>query len=283
MVPCIDMVNHSTRPTAYYDENSKDEVTLLLRAGTSVSEGDEVTISYGETKSAAEMLFSYGFIDPSSTAESLVLPLVPFPDDPLAKAKLIAFRGPAKVHVARARGSATWESQFVHFMCVNEEDGLEFRVLQDTEGGRQLRVFWQDEDVTDRTAEFETLVQIHPLSAIFRLRAITVVQERLQSQLERLQTHPIETAQAGVRSECLNAARLLRGIETSILESGVEALEKEVRTHTLPKPETCWRVAANTCVGLSGITVKRLRWRGIFYELGLARWLTRMSCRKTRF
>ncbi len=33
MVPCLDMVNHSAKPTAYYEENAKDEVALLLRPG----------------------------------------------------------------------------------------------------------------------------------------------------------------------------------------------------------------------------------------------------------
>lgn len=77
LVPCIDMVNHSTDANAYYEENDDDDVVLLLRPGGSVEEGDEVNISYGSEKPAAEMLFSYGFIDSSSAARSLRLPLQP--------------------------------------------------------------------------------------------------------------------------------------------------------------------------------------------------------------
>ena len=228
MVPCIDMVNHSSQPAGYYDENSQDEVVLSLRPGVSLSQGQEVTISYGDTKSAAEMLFSYGFIDTGSTTDSIVLPLEPFQDDPLAKAKLLAFGEAPKLHVARNTGSTVWKSPFVHLMCVNEEDGLEFRVLQQTDGGRQLRVFWQDEDVTEQTSRFESLVQGHPLSAIFRLRAVTVVQEHLQVQLDMIHSYNFESDLGDVRADCVEAAKLLRRRETGILEAALDALEKEV-------------------------------------------------------
>ncbi|KAK0643050.1 hypothetical protein B0T16DRAFT_429824 [Cercophora newfieldiana] len=227
MVPCIDMVNHSRDATAHYDENAKSEVTLLLRPGVTVSEGQEVTISYGEAKSAAEMLFSYGFIDQESTTEALVLPLEPFEDDPLAKAKLVGYGEAPKLHVARDGDSVVWKSPFVHLMCVNEEDGLDFRVLQDTDGGRQLRVFWQGEDATDQTKNFESLVQNHPLGAIFRLRSVTVVQERLQTQLDLALSYDTDEDIGDVRPECLEAAKTLRRIEVGILEDGIKALERE--------------------------------------------------------
>ncbi|GAB1314022.1 hypothetical protein MFIFM68171_04232 [Madurella fahalii] len=228
MVPCVDMINHSARPSAYYEENSRDEVVLLLRPGTSIAEGEEITISYGDTKSAAEMLFSYGFIDAESTADSLVLPLSPFPDDPLAKAKLVAFGEAPKVHVAREKGSVRWRSEFAYLMCINEEDGLEFRLLQQTDGARQLRVFWQGEDVTDRTKDFEALIQSHPLSAVLRLRVVTVVQDCFQTQLERLRSSTPESIASSLqREDCFQAATILRRVEARILESSIEALEEE--------------------------------------------------------
>lgn len=238
MVPCLDMVNHAgVHANAYYDETSQDEVALLLRPDTTISSGDEVTISYGDSKSAAEMLFSYGFIDstPSpTTSQTLVIPLNPFPDDPLAKAKLVAFKEPPKVHITLDENNSIWNSPFAYLLCVNEEDGLDFRVLQDTEGNRQLRVFWLEEDVTDRTKDFETLIQNHPtLKEILRLRAVSVVQQCLQEQLEKLASNSaLDSMTAGdfplVREECFHSALLLRGVEAEILESAVEALEEEV-------------------------------------------------------
>ncbi|SPQ22044.1 c97df2f1-31d5-4e7c-8bdf-ee1687686820 [Thermothielavioides terrestris] len=229
MVPCIDMLNHSATPSAYYDENPQDDVVLLLRPGISLAEGDEITISYGDAKSAAEMLFSYGFIDPRSTADSLVLPLSPFPDDPLAKAKLVAFGQAPKIHVAReSDGSIRWRSEFAYLMCVNEEDGLEFRILQQTDGAQQLCVFWQDEDVTDRAAGFESLIQTHPLAAILRLRVMTVIQKHLQNQLQRLQSStPPDRATPLQREDCFRSALLLRQIETRILDDAIKILEQE--------------------------------------------------------
>ena len=229
MVPCIDMINHSTNPTAYYDENANDEVILMARPGVSLEEGQEVTISYGDSKSSAEMLFSYGFIDPASTIESLVLPLDHFDDDPLAKAKRVGFGETPRVHLRRDEsGSIIWKSPFVHLMCINEEDGLNFRILQDTLGGQQLRTFWQDDDVTDRANDFESILEGHPLHALFRLRAVIVVQECLQTQLEQARSYENLSEPGDVRPECLNAAQTLRTMEVRLLESGIEALEKEV-------------------------------------------------------
>ncbi|VBB75253.1 Putative protein similar to of SET8 of Schizosaccharomyces pombe [Podospora comata] len=228
MVPCIDMINHSSDPSAYYDQNSDYEAVLLLRPGVSMSKGQEVTISYGDTKSAAEMLFSYGFIDPESTSESLVLPLAPFPDDPLAKAKLVAFGKAPKVHVARESGSIRWDSNFAYLKCVNEEDGLDFRILQDNEGNQQLRVFWQDEDVTDQISEFQKLVaQTHPLPEVLRLRVAVSVQENLEIHLEQLKSELPRHDSSTVREECLKHGLLLRQIETSLLEDAIQALEQE--------------------------------------------------------
>lgn len=235
MVPCLDMANHSNNPTAYYEENSGDGVSLLLRPGMRISKGDEITISYGGDKSAAEMLFSYGFLDRTSTKESLTLPLESFPDDPLAKAKLVAFGEQPKIHVAHGDdGGIEWESPFAYLMCVNEEDGLEFRVLQDVEGGRQLRVFWVGDDVTERAKDFETLTRSHDLWALVKLRVVTIVQDCLQTHLQHMQS-PMsldttsDSEASNVRSECLEAATSLREVETGLLEMAVKQLEDEVR------------------------------------------------------
>lgn len=121
MVPCLDLVNHSSQATAYFEENEKGEVVLYLRKGCAVTRGEEITIDYGQDKSPAEMLFSYGFIDQSSTT-SLVLPLLPLDDDPLATAKLHAFGTPPKLELAKDENDIPhWTAPFVYLMCLNEE------------------------------------------------------------------------------------------------------------------------------------------------------------------
>lgn len=241
MVPCIDMINHSASPSAYYEENSKDEVALLPRPGVSLSKGAEITISYGDSKSAAEMLFSYGFIDPQSTADSLVLPLRPFPDDPLAKAKLVAFGQAPKIHVAREPdGPVRWHSAFAYLMCINEEDGLDFHTLEQTSGRRDLCVVWQGEDVTGQAGDFETLIRTHPYAGVLRLRVVMTVQGRLEEQLERLQADIPSSSEepSSLRKECLNSAMLLRQAETKLLEDAIEALDEEVSPVATPRTTT---------------------------------------------
>ncbi|KND86675.1 SET domain-containing protein 8 [Tolypocladium ophioglossoides CBS 100239] len=195
MVPGLDMVNHSSRPTAYYEVNGSNDVALLMRPGCTASRGQEVTISYGESKSAAEMLFSYGFIDSDRTARELTLHLEPFPDDPLAKAKLHVFNG------------------------LPTEDGLEFRLQQDTMGKRQLRLLWQGDDVTERAADFEALIRGHDLCEVFKLRAVAVLHERVEIQLTSIKGGPSEDqlqqlAAAGLlKDEFVEAARVLKEVE----------------------------------------------------------------------
>jgi len=59
------------------------------------------------------------------------------------------------------------------------------------------------------------------------LRAVTVVQERLQAQLGLARSYDVDMDLGDVRDECLKAARQLRRIEIGILQSGIEALEYE--------------------------------------------------------
>ncbi|KXH58284.1 SET domain-containing protein [Colletotrichum salicis] len=234
MVPVLDLANHSSKANAYYEENGKDEVVLLLRPGCRVSSGDEMTISYGDAKSGAEMLFSYGFIDPASAADRITLPLIPMEDDPLGKAKLHVFEGAPTVEFVRTNGSLSWKSPFAYFMCLNEEDGLSFRVLQDTGGSRELKLFWQDEDVTTTTTAFEQHIDGHPLAQIFRLRVVSVLGDLVGSQLERLATGMSledldESLNEGglVCGTCISAAATLREQETSLLEAAVKAIEDQ--------------------------------------------------------
>ncbi|KAL1902664.1 hypothetical protein Sste5346_001106 [Sporothrix stenoceras] len=314
MVPCIDMVNHSDKPNAYYEEAPTVPVTgddigvvLLVRPEQTVAASEEITISYSGSKHdealgagdnssgmkpASEMLFSYGFIDPQSTRHSLVLPFRPFPDDPLAKAKLHVFGAPGpRLEIERlnvddeddseddndaeanrkALGRVLWTCPFVYLMCVNEEDGIDFRLRQETDGSTQLRMFWQDEDITDMARDFESFASKHELAPIFRLRVVTVLQEVIESQLERMQAVGAEeddesdnedgndvedkpkdgqphddTDMAdgaddaddtsnhddGTRGAVVKQAALLRDIESRILSAALEALEIEVSLKT---------------------------------------------------
>ncbi|KAG8168847.1 hypothetical protein KVR01_001596 [Diaporthe batatas] len=241
LVPCIDMVNHSTDANAYYEQNIDGDVVILLRPGGSVKEGDEINISYGSEKPAAEMLFSYGFIDSSSSMKSLRLPLRPLPDDPLGKAKVHAFQDAPVVDIEELDGTVSFTSPFAYLMILNEEDGLDFRLLQDNHGGRELRTFWRDEDVTGKTSSFDQLVLDHELCSVFKLRVNMVIAQRLEEQLERLCSHPLDhdnAASATDKSGPNNAAnaRALKHIEKGMLEKAVAVLEEQ-RTELLARED----------------------------------------------
>ncbi|RDA89967.1 hypothetical protein CP533_6671 [Ophiocordyceps camponoti-saundersi (nom. inval.)] len=224
MVPGLDMVNHSARPTAHYEvDDGTSHVELCAHPGGA---GQEVTISYGEAKSAAEMLFNYGFVEADGAVKHLTLPIAPPLDDPLAKAKLSVF-GRSPVVSLHWKGAALkWESPFAYLLSLNEEDGLGFRLVQDVEGGCQLRLLWQDEDITERATELETLVEDHRLSSVFRLRAVAVIHERVEAQLARIKTC-VPPEEAKERDACVAAAAALREVETGLLEAASEALQLE--------------------------------------------------------
>jgi hypothetical protein len=236
MVPCLDMANHSHQPNSFYEESNEGVVSLLVRPGCSLANEGEVTISYGDSKPAAEMLFSYGFIDSNTARSEMKLPIEASDDDPLARAKLHAFKGPHTVRLSRIEGTVQWDSPLVHLLILNEEDGLDFRVLQDMSGERELHVFWQDQNVTSQTDNFERLVQDHPLYPVFRLRAVAILYQILTDQLERIQAKPVTEAAEQARSEgspaysegCVAASRLLKETETSLLKDAVKLLENQV-------------------------------------------------------
>lgn len=228
LVPCIDMANHSTSPNAYYEETLEGETVLLPRPGAIFEKGGEVTISYGSEKSAAEMLFSYGFLDAVSPGRTLTLPLHPLRDDPLGKAKTHIFSGTPSVQVAEVDGKMQWTSPFAYLMCLNEEDGLGFQIMQSSDGDRELRVFWQDVDVTDAIDSFETLVSDHILCDVFRLRVNMIIFHRLQEQLERLLETSVPSRRETVRDFNATSAQRLKHIERQLLEETLLTLEDQV-------------------------------------------------------
>lgn len=235
MVPGLDMANHSPSPTAYYEEDGKGDVALLMRQDRGVSCGDEISISYGEAKSAGEMLFSYGFIDKDSNAQEMTLHLNTLPDDPLAMAKLHVFGGPPAVKFFVSNEEFSWDCQFVYLMCVNEEDGLDLQVVQDAEGNRHLRLFWQEDDVTERARDFKTLIQGHPLCQVFKLRAVAVLLDRVETQLDRIGSEMFHNMAESLgatdppKESCIRAVELLRENETKILTGVAKVLEHQVR------------------------------------------------------
>lgn len=231
MVPCLDLVNHSSAATAHFEENSKDEVVLLLNKGASVPKQGELTINYGHDKSAAEMLFSYGFIESHSPAKSIVLPVEPMDDDPLAKAKLYTFGSAPTLKITDSEnGAPQWDAPFIYLACLNDEDGLHFKILQENDGSQCLRMFWQDIDVTEQADNMQALIKGHELCQIFRLRAVSVALGMIQHQLDALASYDKDSGLIeNERSHIRQAASQLRAVEEDLFKRIFQVLEDEVR------------------------------------------------------
>lgn len=230
MVPCVDMANHASGEdtVAVYETDVQGDAVLLLRDGKHLSVGDEITITYGDEKGACEMLFSYGFIAETMTsAQELFLDLVIPDDDPLKLAKNSVSKSAPGFRLFLRDGSVDWEGPFVWLLCVNEEDGLDFRLLQQTNGERELKVFWKDIEITDMS-KICVLLKEERLWDLFDLRATATIQARVEMQLLALENSKFHLNNISDGGTCaqLQAIRLRDLEETLMLQAYQEFDEK---------------------------------------------------------
>ncbi|PWW78273.1 SET domain-containing protein, partial [Tuber magnatum] len=233
MAPVLDFANHSSEANSYYSVDEDSDVVLLPREANAgaLENGEEITINYGREKSAAEMVFSYGFLDATrDMALWLVLDLQGLPDDPLGFAKQAVFKSAPTLGIYDLGHTVEWTSPFIWLMCINEEDGLSFRVLQETTGERHPQVLWGSKDVED-IAKLVDLLEESSLWPIYQLRATTLVQDRVETQLARLTGSEEEIVWIAdqesfdIGSQELHVATKLRMLERALLEKAVRVLE----------------------------------------------------------
>lgn len=234
VVPCIDMANHASGSStvARYDTDAKGGGVLVLRPGQRTTAGDEITITYGDDKGACEMLFSYGFIEESMDSASEVFLDLDIPDDdPLREAKKTVAKSPRGVRIFRTGESTSWEGPYVWLVCVNEEDGLNFQMVQTTDGARELNVSWKSQDLVDGS-RLEELLKADPLWDVYRLRAVTTLQGRVESQLHRLlsagELMQVAAEQGSMTPANLDVAMRLHDHEEELLMQAYEDFEHQV-------------------------------------------------------
>ena len=234
MVPCIDMANHASgnATTALYDTDANGNGTLVLQDDRSVDVGEEVTITYGDEKGACEMLFSYGFLEDSMTsARDLFLDLEIPDDDPLKMAKKAVAKTAPGFRISIHEESIVWEGPFVWLVCVNEEDGLNFQVLQSNDGMKELKVSWKGREL-ENTSTLSQLLKMDDLWDLFSLRASSILQDRIERQLFDL-TSP-NADDGSIDEESIDLERYdfilkLRDLEESLMLHAYEHFEEEVR------------------------------------------------------
>jgi hypothetical protein len=253
MVPCVDMANHASgeETVALYETDEERNAVLQLRWGKKLRQGEEVTITYGDEKGASEMIFSYGFLETSvEDARQLFLP-IDIPDgDPLKQVKkIISTKKTAPgLRLAVEHGKTVWESDFIFWACVNEEDGLSIDMIQPNEGPVELKAAWKGEveigyvvpgtSSRSNVKELRSILSQDPLWDLFQLRAAVLVQQCLQSRLEMLGgememafesvEHDADGSQTGVRSVVYEMIRKLRNGEAVLLQRGLEDLANEI-------------------------------------------------------
>lgn len=186
------------------------------------------------------MIFSYGFLENEVTdARQLFLGLDIPDDDPLKLAKRSFCSDAPGVRLYISPGSETtgWESPFVWWACVNEEDGLEFRVLQTHDGKKELKATWKGNDIGPSDS-LKDIIATDPLWDVFQLRAVVIILERLETQLSVLQetdksipSPDQDGSPSGtrIRSDVYQNIMKLRKLEADLLERGIRDLEKTVR------------------------------------------------------
>ncbi|KAI9771944.1 MAG: hypothetical protein M1835_006337 [Candelina submexicana] len=234
MIPCLDMANHASgeETVAGYevDENVGDGLLEFL-GGIELEPGDEITITYGDKKGACEMVFTYGFVEESmETAQEIFLELDVPDDDPLKRAKLAVLTAAPGFKLFIRNECVEWEGPLIWLICVNEEDGLEFRLSQRIDGERELHTFWQGEPLND-TSSIQKLLERDALWEVFLLRANTILQQCVESSILRLNASETLIHKAAsftdVDASVLHDIARLRELEAKLLQTAWEDFEKQ--------------------------------------------------------
>lgn len=241
MVPLIDMANHASGDdtTALYDTDADRNAILILYSNKRCLARQEVTITYGDEKGACEMLFSYGFIENTMiSARELFLNLEIPADDPLRLAKMAVSRSAPGFRLFMEAGSIKWEGPFVWLLCINEEDGLEFRLLQTDDSERELKVFWKGFEIEDMSL-LRSFLMAQPLWDVFNLRATAVLQARVETQLISLQSsrsdlHGEYSVDHRINPKIGLHAKKLKDLEETLMLQAYQDFEDQVSCIKLP-------------------------------------------------
>ena len=190
------------------------------------------------------MMFSYGFLDEDmDSAEMLFLSLSIPDNDAFRSAKVgIAECAPGFKLFETGEGEIDWTGNFIWLLCVTEEDGLRFEIARTVDGDEEMQAFFQDHELQGGAAQLCLLLSESDLRDVYRLRAVTILQQRVFDQLQILYStqDDIEAQPYGagteIRVQTYQDAMKLRRLEFALLESAYESLENEVRLLIFSSP-----------------------------------------------
>lgn len=157
-------------------------------------------------------------------------------DDPLRPAKVFVSTAAPGFRIFEKSGNIDWESDFIWLVIVNEEDGLDFKIRQTTDGKREIQALWKDNDLDDTTKLRRYLCE-DPLWDVYQLRATVLLQGRVERQLEILKERVNLKREPSIREVPWSLATRLRKLELEMLERAMDAFENQVRsTFHYPAP-----------------------------------------------
>jgi hypothetical protein len=189
---------------------------------------------YGDDKGACESIFSYGFLENQVTSAKVMFLDLEIPDDdPLRPAKLFINTAAPGCRIFDKDDSIQWESDFIWLTIVNEEDGLDFKIRQTTDGQREIQAFWKDRELND-TSKLRDYLLEDAAWDLFQLRSTVLLQNRVELQMEVIQAAPGLERQMSVRAGPYELADRLRRLELEMLRRATTVLESQVRVLLAP-------------------------------------------------
>ncbi|EEB07595.1 lysine methyltransferase Set8 [Schizosaccharomyces japonicus yFS275] len=230
IVPVVDICNHS------HNSNAKwrfGETSVELVATQHISSKEEILLCYGNTKGAAEYLFSYGFLCPEEHYEdkySEIKLLIPRDtEDALDVWKRRLFGRPPLLDVVRDASGIYWYAPFLYLASLNAEDFSSFD--QDANGN----INWTFDGKSPAPSELPILIRKSENAELYTLRACVLVSRILN-------------AFAHTRSECNKIQRTgdclaLWEIEGVLLFEAMKYLDETI--HKLSKTEVVQKYLDN--------------------------------------
>jgi hypothetical protein len=147
-------------------------------------------------------------------------------DDPLRIAKIhVCTTAPGFRLFHRGENYIEWESDFIWLVVVNEEDGLDFKVLQTIDGKREIQALWKNRELKDTL--FRDRLETDPLWDVYRLRAVVLLQDRVKRQIEKLREVGSPERSRSVRQGPWELAARLHALELDMLQKAMSALESQ--------------------------------------------------------
>jgi len=149
-------------------------------------------------------------------------------DDPLRPAKMYVSKEAPGFRIFEKHGAIDWDGDFIWLVVVNEEDGLDFKVRQTTDGKRDIQTFWKDGELD--TSKLRQNLEGDPAWDVFQLRATVLLQNRIDEQIETLRRTEGTKREATIRDMPWMLAKRLRSLELDMLQRAASAFDNQVRT-----------------------------------------------------